>query len=155
MRGLQLMASWVLAIFLIVMYLHVTIHPWPNPPTGSVMLYDAPGENIVFETLSQKSRYIMFEPTGRFFAAMLQLLVCVLLILPVSRRIGAFLSTLIMFVAVGLHMSPWLGRDLPLSLDPANTATDGGAQFALAIGMLVVSILLLAVHPKRRRYFRT
>lgn len=154
MRSLQHMVSWVLAVFLIVMYLHVTIHPWPNPPAGSVMLYDAPGENIVFETLSQRSRYIMFEPTGRFFTAILQLLVCALLLLPISRRVGAFFSSLIMFVAVGLHMSPWLGRELPLSLDPASTATDGGGQFALAVVMLVASILLLAAHPKRRRYNR-
>lgn len=154
MRGVQHLASWVLALFLIVMYLQATIYPWPNPPTGTVLLYDAPGENIIFETLSQKSRYIMFEPTGRFVTAVLELLTAFLLLLPFSRRVGAFFSSMIMLVAVGLHMSPWLGRELPLSLEAGNTATDGGALFALAVAMLVASVLLFAAHPKRKRFFR-
>ena len=151
MRSAQLVASWVLALFLIAVYLQATIHPLPNPPEGSVKLFDPPGQNIVFETLSQKSRYIMFEPTGRVFTALMELLAAVLLLLPFSRRFGAFLSAMIMFVAVGLHMSPWLGREVPLSLDPSNTATDGGALFALAVSMLVASVLLFAIHPKRKR----
>jgi len=40
-----------------------------------------------------------------------------------------------------------LGREVPVSLDPQNTATDGGMLFMLAIVMLVSSLLLMVVHP--------
>ena len=43
MRGMRLLASWVLALFLIFMFLQATVHPLPNPPDGMVMLFDRPG----------------------------------------------------------------------------------------------------------------
>ena len=46
-----------------------------------------------------------------------------------------------------MHLSPWLGREVPLSLNPQETATDGGMLFMLAIVMLVCSLLLMVVHP--------
>lgn len=151
MRIFRSLASWVLALFLIAMYLHITLHPLPNPPVGHVQLYDLPGENILFTTLADRSGYVMFEPTGRFVVALLELLVAFLLLLPFTRRFGAFMSTLIMLGALGLHMSTWLGREIPASLAAAETATDGGALFALTVAMAVASILVLVVHPGRRK----
>jgi len=78
------------------------------------------------------------------------ILAALLLFLPFTRRLGAVLATLILGGAVALHMSPWLGREIPVSLNPSNTATDGGALFMLAIVMVVSSLLLLVVHPSRR-----
>ena len=154
MRILRLLASWLLAIFLIGLYLHLTIHPWPSPAVGHVQLYDLPGENILFATLAERSGYVMFEPTGRFFVAIAELITAFLLLLPITRRVGAFFSCLIMFGAIGLHMSPWLDRELPLSLSSGDAATDGGALFALTIAMLVASILVLVAHPSRRNSAR-
>ncbi|MBL4878060.1 MAG: hypothetical protein JKY78_04125, partial [Hyphomonas sp.] len=51
--------------------------------------------------------------------------------------------------AVAMHLSPWLGREILVSLDPQSTATDGGMLFMLAIVMLVCSLLLMVVHPGR------
>lgn len=149
MRTIRNFASWVLALFLIAMFVQATVHPLPNPPAGSVKFFDLPGENIVFATLSERSGYSMFEPTGRFVTGVLELLAALLLVFPLTRRTGGFLSCLILLGAVGLHMSDWLGRDIPVSLDPGETATDGGALFALAIAMLVASILVIVVHPRR------
>lgn len=155
MRLLRNIASWVLALFLIVIFVQATFHPLPDPPVGHVKFFDLPGENIVFSVLAEKSGYAMFEPTGRFVTGILELLAALFLLFPASRRFGGFLSCLILFGAVSLHLSSWLGRDIPVSLAPGETATDGGALFALAIAMLVVSILVIVVHPpsgKRRKY---
>lgn len=151
MRTLRSLASWALALFLIAAYVHLTLHPLPNPPVGHVQLYDLPGENILFATLAERSGYVMFEPTGRFVVAILELIAAFLLLLPWSRRLGAFMSSLILLGAVGLHVSTWLGREIPASLNPGETATDGGALFALTVAMLVASILVFVIHPGRRK----
>jgi uncharacterized membrane protein YphA (DoxX/SURF4 family) len=130
------------------MFVHVTIHPLPNPPIGQVQLFDAPGENIIFETLAQKSGYIQFEPAGRVLTSLIELFAAFLLLLPFSRRFGAVIAFLVMTTAVGLHLSPWLGREVPLTL--GGSETDGGMLFSLAIAMLVASLLLLIVHPGKR-----
>lgn len=154
MRSTRHLLSWGLALFLIAMFLQATIHPLPNPPVGSVKFFDLPGENIVFATLAERSGYFMLEPTGRFFTGVLELLIALLLLFPFTRRFGGFLSCMVLFGAVSLHLSPWLGREVPLSLNPGETGTDGGALFALAIAMLVASILIVIVHPGRKRRAR-
>lgn len=154
MSALRHVLSWVLALFLIAMFLQATVHPLPNPPTGSVKLFDLPGENIVFQTLAERSRYDIFEPVGRVVTALLELLAALLLLLPFTRRAGAVLAFVILAGAIGFHLSPWLGQEIPVSLDPASTETDGGGLFALAIAMIVASILVMVVHPgsaRRRR----
>ena len=121
MRIFRHLISWALALFLIAMFIQSTIAPLPDPPEGSVKLFDAPGQNIVFQTIAERSGVSLFEPAGRFVAA------------------------------IGFHLSPWLGRNIPVSLDPANTATDGGQLFMLSILMLVASLLVMVVHPGRIR----
>lgn len=151
MTAMRHLGSWALALFLIFMFLQATIHPLPNPPEGSVKLFDPAGQNIVFATLAAKTQIALFEPTGRVLVALAELLAAFLLLLPFTRRLGAFLSFLILAGAVGLHMMPdLLGREVPLSLSPG-AATDGGQLFALAIAMLAASMLLLVVHPGRRK----
>lgn len=149
MRIARHILSWVLALFLIAMFLQTTIGLTPDEAAGSVKFWDAPGENIVFATLADCSGYPIFEPTGRLAVGIAELLAALLLILPFTRRLGGFLSFLILAGAVGFHLSPWLGREVPISLAPGNAATDGGALFMLAIAMLVASVLLIAVHPRR------
>lgn len=150
MVGFRHLLSWALALFLIAMFLQATIHPLPNPPAGQVKLFDLPGENIVFQTLAERSRYDIFEPAGRVLTALLELAAALLLLLPFTRRFGGFLSFMILAGAIGLHLSPWLGREIPLSLTDPAAGTDGGALFSLAIAMAVASILVIVVHPKRR-----
>ncbi len=156
MRGMRLLASWVLALFLIFMFLQATVHPLPNPAEGSVKLFDRPGENIVFQTMAVNTGMAWLEPTGRFLVAIAELLACFFLLIPQTRRFGAILSFLILAGAVTVHMMPdVLGREVPVSLAPGSTETDGGQLFALAVSMLAVSMLLIFVHPgKRRNRFR-
>lgn len=154
MRGLRLLASWVLALFLIFMLLQATIHPLPDPVEGMVMLFDRPGENIVFQTLATKTGYYWLEPTGRVAIAILGLFACLLLLFPQSRRFGAILAFLVLAGAIFAHLSPdMLGREIPVAV--GSEETDGGRLFALTIGLAAVSMLLIFVHPgKRRNPFR-
>lgn len=151
MRAMRQLGSWGLALFLIFMFVQATIHPLPNPPAGSVKLFDPAGQNIVFATLAQNTGIALFEPTGRVVVAIGELLAAILLLLPFTRRTGAVLSFLILAGAVAFHMMPEiLGREVPLALSP-NAGTDGGQLFALAIAMLAASLLLMVVHPGRAK----
>jgi uncharacterized membrane protein YphA (DoxX/SURF4 family) len=150
MRAMRLVGSWGLALFLIFMFLQATIHPLPNPPEGSVKLFDPPGQNIVFATIAANTQIPLFEPTGRVVVAIAELLAALLLLLPMTRRTGAGLSFLILAGAVAFHMMPdILGREVPTSL-AAGAGTDGGQLFALAIAMLAASMLLFVIHPRKR-----
>lgn len=152
MHLMRLIASWVLALFLVFMFIQATIHPLPNPPAGQVKLFDAPGENIVFATIAANTGYAVVEPTGRVIVAILELLAAFCLLIPAWRRFGAVVAFLVLAGAVAAHMMPGvLGRDVPLSLAPGETATDSGRLFALAIAMLAASMLLVVVHPRNRR----
>lgn len=151
MYSVRMALSWALALGLVFVFLQATIHPLPNPPEGSVKLFDPPGQNIVFATLADRSGVGLFEPAGRVVVAFIELFAALLLLLPWSRRFGAVIAFTVLAGAVGLHLSPWLGREVPtaLSLDPA-IPSDGGALFMLAVAMLVVSVLLVMIHPGRR-----
>ena len=149
MRAMRQFGSWGLALFLIFMFVQATIHPLPNPPEGSVKFFDPPGQNIVFATLAAKTQIPLFEPTGRVIVGIAELIAVFLLLLPMTRRLGAVLSCLILGGAVAFHLMPnVLGREVPLSLN--GTETDGGALFALAIAMLAASVLLFVVHPAKK-----
>lgn len=150
MRLFRQLASWALALFLIAMFVHATIHPLPGPPAGSVKFFDPPGSNIVFQTLAERSGQSLFEPAGRVLTGILELVTAFLLLLPVTRRIGAALAAIVLGGAVAFHLSPLLGREIPVSLDAGAGQTDGGMLFMLAIVMLVASLLVLVVHPPAR-----
>lgn len=151
MRIFRHLISWALALFLIAMFIQGAIAPLPDPPEGSVKLFDAPGQNIVFQTIAERSGVTLFEPAGRFVIAILELLAALFLLFPFSRRFGAAVAALVSGAAIGFHLSPWLGRDVPLSLDPGTTATDGGQLFMLAIVMFAASLLIMVVHPGKIR----
>ena len=92
MRGLRLLASWLLALFLIFMYLQATLYPvsgfslgpleFGEIPEGSVKLFDRPGENIVFQTMAENTGMVWLEPTGRVLVAVIELIICLLLFIP-------------------------------------------------------------------------
>lgn len=141
--------SWALALFLVAVFVQATIHPLADPPPGMVKFLDAPGENIVFATIADRSGYAIFEPTGRVLVGLAELLAAALLLLPFTRRFGAVLAFLILAGAVAFHLSPWLGIEVPVSLD-ADARTDGGGLFSLAIACLVAALLIIVIHPSRK-----
>jgi len=123
MRTIRTLLSWVLALFLIAAFVQSNIYP---------------------------SGYALFEPAGRVVTSVVELFAALMLLLPWTRRFGAVIASVVMAAATALHMSPWLGREVPLSLDPENTATDGGILFMLSIAMLAASFLLVVIHPGKK-----
>ncbi len=150
MDQVRTLISWALALFLVFAFLQATVHPLPDPPPGQVKFYDLPGENIVFALLADRSGIALFEPAGRVLTGVLELIAAGLLLLPWTRRAGAGLAFLILAGAVGFHLSPWLGREVPVSLSP-EAPSDNGQLFMLAVAMLVASLLVFVIHPSRTR----
>jgi hypothetical protein len=142
MRDARVIASWALALFLAAMLL------WIADQT----LFPNEGRNVVFPTLAEKSGYYLFEPTGRYVVSLLEVVAALLMILPWTRRVGAGLAILVTAGAVGAHLTPWLGIQVPTSMAAEGAAappTDGGQLFYLALGMLVAALVLFFVHPGR------
>lgn len=149
MRPLRHIVSWLIALALVAFFVHFTLHPLPNPPPGEVKFFDPPGQHAVFASLAERSGVTLFEPAGRFVSGILEVLAALLLLLPPVRRLGAALAVLILGTGVGLHLSPWLGREIPLAAGAAGT--DGGAHFLLVVVFLAASLLLLVAHPAPER----
>jgi hypothetical protein len=141
MRDARVIASWALALFLAAMLL------WIADQT----LFPNEGRNVVFPMLAERSGYYLFEPTGRYVVSLLEVIAAILLTLPWTRRIGAGLAILVAAGAVGAHLTPWLGIQIPTSMTPgadgAAPPTDGGQLFYLSIGLLVASLVVFFVHP--------
>lgn len=138
MRGLRLVGSWVLAVFLGVMFLWI----------ADLTLFPAePGRNVVFPSLADYSGISWWEPTGRLAVGLLHVLGAFLLIIPWTRRTGAILAGAISLGAVAAHVL-WLGPSVPL--EAGSTETDGGQLLYLALALLAASILLAFLHPGRK-----
>jgi uncharacterized membrane protein YphA (DoxX/SURF4 family) len=142
MRDARVIASWALALFLAAMLLWI----------ADQSLFPNEGRNVVFPTLAEKSGYYLLEPTGRYIVSLLEVLAALLMILPWTRRIGAGVAVLVTAAAVGAHLTPWLGIQIPIATPAAEGAappTDGGQLFYLSLGLLVASLVLFFVHPGR------
>ena len=137
MRSLRLMGSWVLALFLTVMFLLIA---------DQTLFPATPAKNVVFPLLAQSSGVTLFEPTGRLVVGLLDVLVALLVFIPFTRRIGAILALLICAGATGAYLM-WLSTAIPV--ETGSTDTDGGMLFDLTLALLAASALLVFVHPGR------
>ena len=70
-------------------------------------------ENAVFEIIAERSGLSFFEPHIRRLTGVVELVAGLLLILPSSRKLGALFGLTILLGAVGFHLSPWLGINVP------------------------------------------
>ncbi|MEP3889721.1 MAG: MauE/DoxX family redox-associated membrane protein [Hellea sp.] len=93
------------------------------------------GENIVFETIAQRSGFSFFDPFVRMFTGVTELAVALLLLIPRTRLLGALGGAGLLVGAIGFHLSPWLGINVP---------TIGHFLFIAAVTMLIGSLINLA-----------
>lgn len=89
-------------------------------------------ENIVFETLADRSGISLFEPGLRVFTGIAELVTALLLILPTTRFSGALAGLSLLAGAIGFHLSPWLGINVP---------TIGHFLFIAAVTMFIASLI--------------
>jgi hypothetical protein len=134
--------DWALAVTLSVLLLLIAVQqlfgPTPSP---------------VFGLVEVRSGIGFFEPWGRYATALLEVVAVALLLWPKTRTKGALLCMVLAVVAIGFHLSPWLGiviptpnafadawaANRPILADAHMLPNDKGAMFLLAIVILVLS----------------
>jgi hypothetical protein len=143
MREARTLASWVIALFVAVMLLWVAAEALAPQP---------PAKNHLFEVFRESSGIVYFEPMGRFVFGALAMLVALLVFIPMMRRAGAILATLLLLglgALVGQLMM--LGIKVPVDTIDAvgvvTTSTDPSGLFYLVAGLLAASVALIFVHP--------
>jgi hypothetical protein len=144
MREARTLGSWVLALFIAAMLVWI----------ASDTLIPAVGtRNHLFPLLAETSGISYFEPTGRFVAGVLEVLAALLIFLPFTRRIGAFLALLIMALLSALLVQLMM-LSVPIPVDSVGQAgqvttssTDASGPFYLTLGLVIAAIILIVVHP--------
>ena len=97
-------------------------------------------ENIVFETLAERSGISLFEPYIRYLTGVGELAAAVLLLLlPRTRLVGALIGLGLLVGAIGFHLSPWLGINVP---------TIGHGLFYTALAMTALTITNIVLLKK-------
>ena len=91
-------------------------------------------ENIVFETIAERSGMAFFEPYVRMFTGVSEILAAILLLIPRTRLAGGLMGLGLLVGAIGFHLSPWLGINVP---------TIGHFLFITACIMTVLSVINL------------
>ena len=99
-------------------------------------------ENIVFETIAERSGISFFEPYVRMFTGAAELTIALLLLIPRTRFLGALGGVGLLIGAIGFHLSPWLGINVP---------TIGHFLFIAAVTMLIGSLVNLALLRKSQQ----
>jgi len=89
-------------------------------------------ENIVFETIADRSGISIFEPGVRIFTGIAELITALFLIVPKTRMTGVVAGLGLLAGAIAFHLSPWLGINVP---------TIGHFLFIAAVTMFVVSLI--------------
>lgn len=93
-------------------------------------------ENIVFQIIAERSGISLFEPYVRIFTGVAELATAILLLIPRTRVLGSLSAVGILVGAIGFHLSPWLGINVP---------TIGHFLFIAAVSLLIGSLLNLAL----------
>ena len=101
------------------------------------------GQTLFFKfSGAAESRYIFAtlgaEPWGRIASGLAELCAIGLLLLPRTAALGALLTTALMTGAIGAHFTK-LG---------VVVRNDGGLLFALAVTVLICSLVILVIHRR-------
>ncbi len=89
--------------------------------------------NPVFSIIAERSGIGLFEPLVRMMTGAGELLAALMLLIPAARKLGTLLGLAILIGAIGFHLSPWLGINVP---------GIGHGLFATAVIMLVINVIL-------------
>jgi hypothetical protein len=136
MDGARTAGSWILAIALAGLLLWIA---------NGMLFPDPPESNVLFPTLAKQSGMAIWEPTGRFVIALAQVLAAILLLVPFTRLLGAFIALAISGGAVATHFL-WLREEVAQGVAGA----DMGSLLYLAVAAVVGSLLIALVHPHEK-----
>jgi len=97
-------------------------------------------ENIVFETIAEKSGISLFEPVIRMLTGVAEIATAILILIPRTRLLGALAGLGVLAGAIGFHISPWLGINVP---------GIGHGLFFTALGLTVLTATLFVLLKKQ------
>lgn len=116
---------------------------------------ESPETEIIFSTIAQWMSTVglgflapSFASHGGIAVGLSELIACILLIIPATRRLGALIAFLIISGAIFFHLFTPLGVDRVVN--EATQQTDGGVLFFMACGVWVSSVLILFLTRKKR-----
>ena len=135
--------SWALGLTLAVLLLIVAF-----------LQMSGPTPNPVFGLIAARSHIGLFEPWGRYLVALLEVVAVIGVVYPRTRSQGALLGLIVALGAIVLHLSPWLGVQLPqgsavsqalaqgrsaAEIAAMGLPTDKGGMFLLSLAIAVLS----------------
>jgi len=89
--------------------------------------------NTVFSLIAERSGIDLFEPVIRMATGVAELGTAALLLMPKTRKLGVLAAIGVLIGAIGFHLSPWLGINVP---------GIGHGLFFTAVAMFVLSLVL-------------
>jgi len=97
-------------------------------------------ENIIFETIAEKSGISLFEPVIRMLTGVAEISTALLILIPRTRLLGALAGLGVLAGAIGFHISPWLGISVPGM---------GHSLFFMALGLTALTAILFVLLKKQ------
>lgn len=95
--------------------------------------------NPIFSIIAERSGISLFEPVVRMATGVGELAAAALLLYPKTRNLGVLAGLAILIGAIGFHLSPWLGINVP---------GIGHGLFITAVVMFILN-LVLAIRTRR------
>ena len=147
--------SWALGLTLAVLLLVVAF-----------LQLSGPTPNPVFGLIAARSHIALFEPYARYLVVLLEVAALLGVVYPKTRSRAAILALVVSLGAIVLHLSPWLGVQVPqgAALSQALAAgksaadiaamklpTDKGGMFLLALAIAVLSAGTMFVEKAKVR----
>ena len=138
-RVLSVTLGLTLAVLLLVVMFLQMSGPTPNP---------------IFGLIAARSHVALFEPYARYLVVLLEAVALIGVVYPKTRSQGALLALVVSLAAILLHLSPWLGVQLPqgaavsqalaagksaADISAMHLPTDKGGTFLLALAIAVLS----------------
>jgi uncharacterized membrane protein YphA (DoxX/SURF4 family) len=95
--------------------------------------------NPIFSIIAERSGISLFEPVIRILTGVAEIVTAVLILIPRVRLLGTIGGLGILAGAIGFHLSPWLGINVP------------GMGHGLFIAALGLTALTLALFIRLRK----
>ena len=95
--------------------------------------------NPIFSIIAERSGISIFEPYIRMLTGVAEIVTAILILVPRTRLLGALAGLGVLAGAIGFHLSPWLGINVP---------GIGHGLFITAAVMLLLTAALFALLKK-------
>jgi len=99
---MTLAVRWVFALFIVLAFGMSLFYEFGDAPDSIYMFQTA--ENWLIAHVGESMAFV--EPTGRYVAAAIKVVSCILVLIPGTRQLGAFIAVLVAGTALAFHLIP-------------------------------------------------